>query len=376
MCCQAAACVVQLRVLASKRCAWLRTDKCNGLLQFAGTLGLCCLPQVCKLWLPAGSTHSPGQQRPLSRQQLRVWPLHMQGWLCCPVRGQVCSAMHAQWSGKEAAGRGGCARPGLRHASAWPSCTFWICKASGPGQETLEPFLSQYLQGFGCACARTIPPMMLGAIGGTPLAARPAPCGFPVRGAPLRVYAISAPPRPTDFDRAEEARLKGSDAFAELVALNQPKQAVNRPQKARMALGQNGRCSTLLASASAVSASGKLSYQVGVAQGELHFRQTPTFEDCFPASEKCYTTVLHDGLVLRVRAFIHISFAVTCQAVSVRQRRPLASWCCILVLHSGDPCAVVPCSAWFLQLDVIGYGVLPLSVWRVTTPLVWLQIST
>ena len=35
-------------------------------------------------------------------------------------------------------------------------------------------------------------------------------------------------------------------------------------------------------------------------QGELNFRQTPTFEDCFPASEKCYRTVLHDGLVLRV----------------------------------------------------------------------------
>lgn len=88
---------------------------------------------------------------------------------------------------------------------------------------------------------------MLGALSGNPLTARPAPCGAPVRGAPLRVHAISAPPRPTDFDRAEEARLKGTDAFAELVALNQPKQAVNRPQKARMALGQEEQCSAMLA---------------------------------------------------------------------------------------------------------------------------------
>ena len=88
---------------------------------------------------------------------------------------------------------------------------------------------------------------MLGALGGTPLAARPAPCNASIRGVPLRVQAISAPPRPTDFDRTEEARLKGTDAFAELVALNQPKQAVNRPQKARMGLGQDGRSSTLLA---------------------------------------------------------------------------------------------------------------------------------
>ena len=90
---------------------------------------------------------------------------------------------------------------------------------------------------------------MLGALGGTPLAARPAPCNASVRGVPLRVHAISAPPRPTDFDRTEEARLKGTDAFAELVALNQPKQAVNRPQKARMGLGQDEHCSTMLATA-------------------------------------------------------------------------------------------------------------------------------
>lgn len=34
-----------------------------------------------------------------------------------------------------------------------------------------------------------------------------------------------------DVDNAERARLESSDAFAELVAMNQQKQSVNRPQK-------------------------------------------------------------------------------------------------------------------------------------------------
>jgi hypothetical protein len=35
------------------------------------------------------------------------------------------------------------------------------------------------------------------------------------------------------FDRAEEERLKSTDAFAELVKFNKNKQSVNRPQKVR-----------------------------------------------------------------------------------------------------------------------------------------------
>jgi len=68
-----------------------------------------------------------------------------------------------------------------------------------------------------------------------------------------------------DVDNAERARLESSDAFAELVALNQ-KQSVNRPQKAE----------------------------------DLKFRQTPTFADCFPGSEKCYNTVEHNGRKMEV----------------------------------------------------------------------------
>lgn len=68
-----------------------------------------------------------------------------------------------------------------------------------------------------------------------------------------------------DLDQGEIARLNSGDAFAELVALNR-KQAVNKPQKAT----------------------------------ELNFRQSPTFKDCFPGSEKMYTEVMHEGTTLRV----------------------------------------------------------------------------
>lgn len=66
-------------------------------------------------------------------------------------------------------------------------------------------------------------------------------------------------------DKAEQARLEETDAFAELVALSK-KQSVNRPQKAE----------------------------------DLNFRQTPTFKDCFPSSEKIYKTVDFQGETLRV----------------------------------------------------------------------------
>ena len=61
-----------------------------------------------------------------------------------------------------------------------------------------------------------------------------------------------------------------------------------------------------------------------VSQGELNFRQTPTFEDCFPASEKCYRTVLYDGLVLRVEPFLH-NLVYLDRGCESRQPRQLAS---------------------------------------------------
>ncbi|CAL8467938.1 g7476 [Coccomyxa elongata] len=84
------------------------------------------------------------------------------------------------------------------------------------------------------------------------------------RQSAVRTTAIAAPERTYNLDNAEEARLQQTDAFAELKALSQ-RQSVNRPQK-----------------------------------GELSFRQSPTFQDCFPGSEKCYREVEHDGKTLRV----------------------------------------------------------------------------
>lgn len=40
----------------------------------------------------------------------------------------------------------------------------------------------------------------------------------------------------------------------------------------------------------------------------LQFRQLPTFADCFPASEKHYREVDHNGALLRVRLFISCIF--------------------------------------------------------------------
>jgi hypothetical protein len=34
---------------------------------------------------------------------------------------------------------------------------------------------------------------------------------------------------------------------------------------------------------------------------DLNFRQTPTFADCFPGSEKCYNTVEYKGHTMQVR---------------------------------------------------------------------------
>ena len=71
------------------------------------------------------------------------------------------------------------------------------------------------------------------------LASRPALSGTPIRAGytskrrldAFQTRAISAPERTYDvLDKAEEARLHETDAFAELVNLSK-QQSVNRPQK-------------------------------------------------------------------------------------------------------------------------------------------------
>ena len=50
----------------------------------------------------------------------------------------------------------------------------------------------------------------------------------------IGVTRVAAPPsrqQLADVDNAERARLESTDAFAELVSMNQNKQSVNRPQK-------------------------------------------------------------------------------------------------------------------------------------------------
>ncbi|GMH36895.1 hypothetical protein BSKO_04768 [Bryopsis sp. KO-2023] len=68
------------------------------------------------------------------------------------------------------------------------------------------------------------------------------------------------------LDQAEQDRLEQTDAFGELVAINQKKQKVNKPQKAE----------------------------------DLSFKQRPVLEDCFPGSEKLYQEVQHGDETLRV----------------------------------------------------------------------------
>eukprot|EP00879_Flechtneria_rotunda_P014993 GHRR01015667.1.p1 GENE.GHRR01015667.1~~GHRR01015667.1.p1 ORF type:complete len:236 (+),score=49.46 GHRR01015667.1:194-901(+) len=79
---------------------------------------------------------------------------------------------------------------------------------------------------------------------------------------------VAAPERApkVDVDAAERARLESTDAFAELVAVANKKQSVNRPQKI----------------------------------DDLKFRQNPTFKDCFPGSVKCYSTIEHNGQTMQV----------------------------------------------------------------------------
>eukprot|EP00884_Botryococcus_braunii_P006232 jgi/Botrbrau1/1560/Bobra.0107s0047.1 len=79
---------------------------------------------------------------------------------------------------------------------------------------------------------------------------------------------IAAPERPSTFKElpVDEQMLKNNNGFKDLVELSSDTQSRNRPQK----------------------------------EENLHFRQSPTFEDCFPGSEKCYTEVEHNGSRLRV----------------------------------------------------------------------------
>jgi len=68
------------------------------------------------------------------------------------------------------------------------------------------------------------------------------------------------------LDSAELARLEQANAFQELVNMSKATQKVNKPQKPE----------------------------------DLKFRQTPTFKDCFPGSEKMYKTVEHNGSTMEV----------------------------------------------------------------------------
>ncbi len=42
---------------------------------------------------------------------------------------------------------------------------------------------------------------------------------------------------------------------------------------------------------------------------KLDFRQSPTFADCFPSSEKCYKEVDHEGTKLRVSSVIQVALS-------------------------------------------------------------------
>lgn len=62
-------------------------------------------------------------------------------------------------------------------------------------------------------------------------------CTASTKSAALRTRSIArvATPAASQIDvDAERARLESSDAFAELVAINNNKQSVNRPQKVRL----------------------------------------------------------------------------------------------------------------------------------------------
>lgn len=70
-------------------------------------------------------------------------------------------------------------------------------------------------------------------------AARISTVSKPSANSSRSIARVAAPSRETsvDVDNAERARLESSDAFAELVAINEKKQSVNRPQKVSLVGG-------------------------------------------------------------------------------------------------------------------------------------------
>ena len=119
----------------------------------------------------------------------------------------------------------------------------------------------------------------------------------------------------------------GADAFAELVALNKPKQSVNRPQKVRLGRRGDGNVEEKRMNESQTESGGMAKWHadrrwrammmratltpfrdsqfstLNHHPQEVNFRQNPTFEDCYPSSTKEYKEVVHEGTgtVLRVR---------------------------------------------------------------------------
>ena len=123
-----------------------------------------------------------------------------------------------------------------------------------------------------------------------------------------RTKAIAAPERMQqdqqdtirllDLERGEEKRLEQTDAFKELVALNKQKQSVNRPQQVCVCRNSHMSMRKLPWLQEALKTKNTLQAE------KLDFRQSPTFADCFPSSEKCYKELDHEGTKLRVSSVI------------------------------------------------------------------------
>lgn len=138
----------------------------------------------------------------------------------------------------------------------------------------------------------------------------------------------------------------GGDAFAELVAMNRPKQSVNRPQKVRsgafvVGWGRERRTETRrksrrdfewLGARMACRRRSELGLtffsRLGIPNAiqEVNFRQNPTFEDCYPSSTKEYKEVVHEatGTTLRVRTrFCWLPTLFFCSSGMERARREI-----------------------------------------------------
>jgi len=140
----------------------------------------------------------------------------------------------------------------------------------------------------------------------------------PVSAAVLKTTSTPAPP-PVDAPLLAVDEASEPDAFAELVALNVKKQSVNRRQDvsgiwrggAGAGVGRGGGREGK-AMGTPPPMRGRLLFlpdplppratpqHTHTQSSTLNFRQNPTFEDCFPGSEKVYQEVDHEGTVLRV----------------------------------------------------------------------------